>query len=417
MSRTTFFRQSGWMFCAAIVSGICMFGVHPFSQKIPDGEYGIYGTLLAVLGCMAIPSVGLKMVFVQQGAGAITEELRRQLRGTTRGVLAGTFLIWLLMAVLLLVFRDSIIARWKISNPSALWLILIVGLFALWSPVFGGLLQGKQDFFWLGWAGILDGAGRLSGVAIIVLLFHGYATGMVTGVVLGMTLSMSVYVWRTRNLWAGPRAPSDWRAWFARVVPLTFGFGAFQFMSIADPIFVQTYLAKTENTAHYIAAGTMARALVAFTGPVAAVMFPKVVQSVAKSEKTDLARLSFLTTAGLAVLGALGLSLVAPWALTLVFKDTYKAAVPLLSWFAWCITPLTLANVLLNDLLARSQFRVVPWLVAVVGAYGLALLRFHDSFLTVIKTLGVFNLVFFGVTIWFTRRSRVSHPVSPNAAK
>jgi O-antigen/teichoic acid export membrane protein len=410
MSRTTFFRQSGWLFFATIVSGMCMFGVHPFSQKtkLPDSEYGVYGTMLAVLGCMAIPSVGLKMVFVQSAAGAVTDELRCQVRGTTRGVLSGTFVLWLAMVALVFVFRDEIIARWKISNPAALWLILFVGLLALWSPVFAGLLQGKQNFFWLGWAGIADGMGRLGGVAVIVLLFRGYAAGMVTGVVLGMSLSLGIYVWHTRDLWIGPPATSDWKQWFARVLPLTFGFGAFQFMSIADPIFVQTFLAKTQNTAHYIAAGTMARALVAFTGPVAAVMFPKIVHSVARSEKTDLVRLSFFTTSVLALLGALGLSLVAPWALTLVFKDTYKAAVPLLAWFAWCITPLTLANVLLNDLLARSQFRVVPWVALTAAAYALALLRFHDSFLTVIRTLGVFNLVFLFVTIWFTWRRRVT---------
>ena len=89
----------------------------------------------------------------------------------------------------------------------------------------------------------------------------------------------------------------------------------------------------------------------------------------------------------------------------------YLAAVPLLPWFAWSMVPLTLANVLLNDLLARSRFQVVPWLAAVACGYGLALLRFHDSFLTVIKTLGVSNLVFLCVTVWFARRDRTIHPV------
>jgi threonine/homoserine/homoserine lactone efflux protein len=70
------------------------------------------------------------------------------------------------------------------------------------------------------------------------------------------------------------------------------------------------------------------------------------------------------------------------------------------------MVPLALANVLVNNLLAREQFRIVPWLVAVAAAYGFALTQFHDSFLTVIKTIGVFTLVFLGVAVWFTWRKQ-----------
>src|SRR5262245_627948 len=73
-SRSTFFRQSGWMVLATVVSGACMFGVHPFSKKIPESEYGIFGTMLAVLNCMAIPTLGLRMIFVQQTAAALSDE-------------------------------------------------------------------------------------------------------------------------------------------------------------------------------------------------------------------------------------------------------------------------------------------------------------------------------------------------------
>jgi len=135
-------------------------------------------------------------------------------------------------------------------------------------------------------------------------------------------------------------------------------------------------------------------------------MYPKIVRSVASAEKTDVMALTLVTTAVLGAAGAVGLSIVAPWLLTLVYKKTYLAALPLLPWFAWSMVPLALANVLVNNLLAREQFSVVPWLVAVAAAYGLALTQFHDSFLTVIKTLGAFNVVFLGVAVWFTFRGR-----------
>jgi O-antigen/teichoic acid export membrane protein len=332
----------------------------------------------------------------------LTDSQRRQLAGTARSVLLGTFFIWVLMTAVVFVMRHQIVARWQISNPTALWITVAVALVAIWSPVFGGILQGQQNFLWMGWASMLNGLGRLAAVAVIVLVFHGYATGMAGGILIGTLLTLMVFVVQTRRIWLGPGEAFEWKPWFAQVVPLTFGFGAFSFMFSADPLFVQAYFDK-DQTGFYIAAGTLSRALVAFTGPVVVVMFPKIVRSAANSEKTDVMGLTLLTTAALASLGAIGLSLVAPWLLTLIYKDSFQAAVPLLPWFAWGMVPLALANVLLNDLLARNQFRVVPWVVGLVILYGLALTRFHDSFLTVIKTLGLFNLAFLGVTLWFNR--------------
>jgi len=34
--------------------------------------------------------------------------------------------------------------------------------------------------------------------------------------------------------------------------------------------------------------------------------------------------------------------------------------------------------------------------------YGVALTQFHDSLITVLKTLGVFNLLLLGACMWFT---------------
>ena len=41
-------------------------------------------------------------------------------------------------------------------------------------------------------------------------------------------------------------------------------------------------------------------------------------------------------------------------------------------WFAWCLVPLSLANVLINNVLARERYAAVPWLVAVAIGYGIA---------------------------------------------
>jgi hypothetical protein len=67
--------------------------------------------------------------------------------------------------------------------------------------------------------------------------------------------------------------------------------------------------------------------------------------------------------------------------------------------------PLSLAYALVNNLMARSQFRIVPVLLLLAAAYGIALTQFHSSLIMVLKTLGVFNLLLLGVCSWFTLQS------------
>ena len=405
MSRTTFFRQSGWMMVATVISGVCMFAVHFFAKLMPnESEYGIFGTMVSVLYAISIPALGLQMVFAQQTSAVITEEDKRRLSGTIRGVLLGTFVIWLGMVLVAVVFRDAVVEAWKLSNVAALWLTLFVGLAAVWQPMLGGLLQGQQNFFWFGWASILNGAGRLAGVAVVVLIFKGGAAGMVVGILLGTGLSMLVYLVHSYPLWKIKPLKVEWMPWLKKVIPLTLGNGAFLFMFTADPMFVRTYF--EEGTGHYNAAGTLGRALVTFTVPVVWVMFPKIVRSVVRSEKTDVLWLTLLITGGLGSIGALGLCFLSPFVIPIVYNDSYLVAVPLLRWFSWSMVPLVIANGLMNNLYARDKFGVVPWLVVVAGLYGYALTQFHDSMLQMIQVLGCFSALFLLVITIFSWKER-----------
>src|SRR5260370_13871899 len=127
--------------------------------------------------------------------------------------------------------------------------------------------------------------------------------------------------------------------------------------------------------------GTLARGIVVFTGPLAAVMFPKLVHSAARAEKRELnlMGLSLLGTAVLSCLAAIGLTVTAPLIIKFASKPEYVSIVPLIPLFSWSMVPLALALVLLNNLMAHSRFKVVPAAVAVAIGYWIALQYFHDS--------------------------------------
>ena len=91
------------------------------------------------------------------------------------------------LALLAFIYRQDILSIFKISNPAALWVTLLIGLGQLWMPVLMGIMQGRQNFLWLGWAQIFNGAGRFVAVAIIVVLLSGKATGGICGALIGVT--------------------------------------------------------------------------------------------------------------------------------------------------------------------------------------------------------------------------------------
>jgi O-antigen/teichoic acid export membrane protein len=419
-----FFRQSGWMMIAGILTGVLMWAVHFLSKSkaVPAQEYGLFVALMAVAMC--VPAMPLQMVLAQQTARALATRRLRELSGLVRAVSGFTFVLWILAAIAILVFRDRILHQWSTSNSAALYIMLPVLLLSVWGPLFSGLLQGQQNFFWLGWASILQACVRLSVAVVAVLGFGANAAGIMTGVVLGMAAAQAVLFWQSRSIWlrlpgdgstgerpdasgvsgpgGGPSELLDWRGLLRQAFPLMLGFGAYQFMFTADTMFAKAYF-NGEQMGYYGSAGTLSRAVMWLVGPLAAVMFPKIVHSAARSEKSNLVGLVLLGTGVLAVLGALGLSIVGRWVVPLVFTGAYlPVATSVLPWYAGAMVPLALANVLLNNLLARARYRAVPGLCLVAVAYGIALTRFHESFVMVLQVFGVFNLLLLAVCGWYT---------------
>jgi O-antigen/teichoic acid export membrane protein len=397
-----FFRQSGWLMIASIGSGLLFYLVHLLSKRITVAEYGAFGVMLAMAMC--VPNMPLQMVFAQQTAQALAKGRERALGAMIRLASLGVLLFALLLAAALAIWHDPLLAAWKLPSVAGLWFALVVVVLTFWLPMFMGVLQGQQNFLWLGWVNILNAVGRLSIAAGLVLFFAGASTEMIAGVAVGLAMAVGVGIWQTRELWRLPGESFQIRELLGQIMPLMLGFGAVQFLFSADTLFVKAYFTGDES-GFYVSAGTLSRALLWLVLPLATVMFPKLVQSAARSEKSNLLGLVMLGTAVLAAGGAVGLTILGPWVVKLAFKDSYvQVAAAVLPWYAWAMVPLSLANALVNSLLARGQFRIVPALIVLAVAYGVALTQFHGSLKTVLQTLGVFNVLLLLVCLWFTWR-------------
>ncbi|HTL59419.1 MAG TPA: lipid II flippase MurJ [Candidatus Limnocylindrales bacterium] len=400
--RASFFRQSGWLMIANIGGGVLMWAVHLLNKAIPASEYGNFGFFLAIV--MLLPAIPLQMILTQQTAKALAIGRQGELAGVVRAFAGGAFLLWACGAVIVLLFQQHIVEHWHMSNPAGLWITLPVVLVSLWLPMIWGVLQGQQNFLWLGWSMLANAVGRFSVAAVAVLLLHAYAAGMMTGVLIGVIASALIGVWQTRGVWFGQGEPFDARGLLRQAVPLLLAFLGFQILFTVDTIFVKSYF--PENVAgFYVSAGTLSRALMWLVLPLASVMFPRLVHSAARSEKSNLMGVVLMGTGLLAVTGALGLWLVGPWVVRLIYKPEFvQVASSILPWYAFAMVPLSLANVLLNNLLARpdSKWGLALSVFLLSVAYMIGLTEFHTSLVTVLKTVGAFNLLLLGLCGWFS---------------
>jgi hypothetical protein len=154
-----------------------------------------------------------------------------------------------------------------------------------------------------------------------------------------------------------------------------------------------------------------------FIAPITAVMFPTIVRNLALSKKSDALVLTLAVTGGFACLAATGCVLFPKLPVAILFPQKMAAAA-LVPWYAWSMVPLTLANVLIQNLLARARFAATPWLILVPVVYVLTLMALapwfgamagdFTAFKAIIQTMGFFNLLLFGVAAWFTWGKRVN---------
>jgi O-antigen/teichoic acid export membrane protein len=437
--RSSFFRQSGWMVIATFIGGIFMAFVQTASARMPD--YTTFNALLRLLIVFGgVPSAALQTIFTQQAAAAVTPERERGLTASTQALLKVTGGFWFIIALWAWLFTGQVCRLLQITDPMALRIMSLAILCTLWSPIFKGLLQGQHRFGPLGGLQMFEGAGRLMMIVTIVVVLKGHATGGLFAVFSAQLAVAVVGGWLTRGVWAKTKVVKfNWQEWLKRGVPLTFGMGSVMFISSIDFLFVNSLffardptvgvtgvsgpalLQLHRDTGHpdlvtlYSGAMLTGYAIIQFIAPITSVMFPRIVRSVARAEKTDALALAVIITAAFGCLAAIGCTILPrlPLQILYITRPAMVQAAPLVRWFGWALMPLTVANVLIQNLLARERFEATPWLMVVPIVYGLSLMALapvfvampvFDAFAHVVQIIGCSSLLLFAVAAWFTWR-------------
>jgi O-antigen/teichoic acid export membrane protein len=423
----SFFRQSSWMMLCNTLAGVLMFGVHILapSMLVQAGEYGLFIALLGVLNVMMSFTPGIQTVFTYEAVAAGDGEARQNLVRYAMGVIKVTTWFWVMLVVLIMLWRKQVMSFYKMEEPWALGITLVAGLLQLWLPVAMGMLQGFQRFSWLGWALLTNGGGRLLAAVTFVALLGGAASSAMLGALTGVAFACFVSLIPLRFLLEtrGGR-PVQWMPWIRRMLPLALAPVVFQLMMSADLVFFRSIL-NLEESDFYGIAGTLGRGLVMLLGPLAGVMFPKLIQSNRDGKANVLlwnTLLGTLVIGGLVCLFFVGLAWGWPnvvnalkessgngaaggfIARVLAKEQGLGFAMDLLPWFAAGMLCLCFSNVLLSNLLAYQQYRVLAIPFIIVLGYVICLATLPQNGKHLVQLIFLFNLllmvVLMGLVFW-----------------
>jgi O-antigen/teichoic acid export membrane protein len=414
-SKSAFFRQSSWLVISTFAGGLLMAMVHTVARKMGSQEYSTFVSLLRLMIIMGVPAAALQTIFARQAAAVTNDRQEEQLRATTRAILTWTFLVGIVCGGAVLAAIRPLSRLLTISNPAALYFTVLLAPIGLWIPIGKGLLQGKHLFGGLGWLQFIDGAVRFSVMLLMVVFLGGKAASGIFAALAGQLMTVALAAILTRPLWqTRPAVAFQWKAWLGHALPLTLGLGTVLVMSSIDMLFVQGLFSDKTQTALYGGAMLTGFAIIQFIAPVALVMFARVAKSVARAESSDSLGMTLAATILFGCVAAAGCTLLPKLPLRLMYfsnREMWDAA-PLVPWFAWCLLPLTVANVLVQNILARGRFQAVPWLMVVPALYAACLcceapvllaMKPFDAFIRVIQTLGGFSLLLCALAALFSR--------------
>lgn len=414
--RLKFFQASFLMLCASVGGGVFTTltnaAIWRFCQKGSPDDYTTLTALREALTQFMIPIMGIQTAFAQLAAKHDTETNPSPVSGALRGQVRGIALYWFAIAGLMLMFQSDILTSFKISDRTQLWVAWCYGWLLLLSPGFFGVIQGRQNFTGFAIAKISGDVGMLIGVVVVMGLLLPTATGAMGGLGAGTLLGFLVIAYLTRRDWQA--TPQPFRLWgfLKHFIPLTLGVGVITYMFTADILVVSQYF--KDNSAHYTAARTLGKAVIFLVAPVSLAMFPSIARSAARSESTPVLMQALGITAAVGSCAALMCTLFPEQLLGILFPNaTAMGAAPLVPLFAWSLLPLAVASLLINNLLARERYGVVPWMLLVPVSYFLTLHYWHPSLRSVVQSLGIHSvavLLLLLVFTWKENRRVVGQP-------
>jgi O-antigen/teichoic acid export membrane protein len=381
-------KSTSLLFVAVMVTGVFNYSFQVvMGRMLLPKEYGLMNALLALFVIMVVPVTPLFTVITHKTAEykalgdlAAIHDLHRKM--SRRVILAGLCGL-VLFLVLSPYLRDYL-------HMSSLAPIVIIGMSlvaALAYPVNLAVLQGVQDYKWLGIYSALGGPAKF--LFTVLFVWAGFG---VSGVMAGMVASGLL-------LWAMSYFPTDKHLIHAKggygvakhisftdAIPVFLAVFAFTLLTQADMVLVNRYFSAQDTAGIYASAGVLGKAVMYIPGAIVLALFPMVSEQYALNRGSrHLLIKALIMTMAISGSGAVFFYLFPVSIIGVVYGD-----------YGLAMLPMALLMVLMNYLIAREKnsFSYIMIVGALLEIF--AIILFHDSLMQIVfimLTVGTLLLV------------------------
>jgi len=371
-------RQNLILFFGGLVAGIGGFVYHAIAGRILGPEiYGQVAFLIALYAVGTAPALILVVVLARytatlaaRGEAGISSLLARTIRLVA---------IPCLVAVLLTTLFARTVANFERLGSTIPILILGFSIALIWQVAIPrGILQGLQRFTALSLNLSLELVVRT--VAVFALLVANYAvSGAMAAVLLGLVFAFGLGLYTLRDHFRDSATRVHLRVMAGYSILAAAGIIGVQILYNQDVILAEHYLPSNDGGI-YGGLNKIGTILYFLTLSVSQVLFPRVVEAVAKEEHPG--RILLSSAGLLALLGAAALlvfGVVPSLVVGILFGPSFRDAVPYVFPVGVIGLALSLDNLLVQFFMAVHDRVFLPILGAGVVAEGALIVLFHNG--------------------------------------
>jgi O-antigen/teichoic acid export membrane protein len=376
LSENRLVRQNAILFSGGLVAGIGGFVYHAIAGRIlGPAVYGQVAFLIALYAVGTAPALILVVVLARY-----TATLAARGDAGVRSLLTRTvrlIAIPCLLAVLLTTLMARPVAQFEHLSSTIPILILGFSIALIWQVAIPrGILQGLQRFTALSLNLSLELILRT--VFVYVLLMAGYAvSGAMAAVFIGLTFAFFLGLYTLRDHFRGTGSRVRLRVMAGFSVTAAAGIVGVQILYNQDVILAEHYLSSHDGGI-YGGLNKIGTILFFLTLSVSQVLFPRVVEAVAKEQHPGRILLSSAGILSALGAGALLVFAVAPGLVVLIlFGPSFRDATPYVFPVGVIGLALSLDNLLVQFFMAVHDRVFVPILFAGVVAEGVLIYLFH----------------------------------------
>lgn len=411
MEKRSFEFNSIVLFVLMMLANVCNYLFQIIiARLLSDVEkYGVINTLVSIQAICNIPTTLMVMVTAKYAAQHTGDASEKELRGVLRLLRKYAGIIGIVMILSGIFLTPYVAQGFRLEENKYVFLIILVSAVLVFSSVYVGCLQGRQDFFKYGMQNLINVSAKLF-ISIIFVLIGLEIMGVLGALMIGAIL---VYIYSyvyTRKYFQTKDSISD-TGIKIEIRQYIVGIFCFQtcinLLTNGDMLLVK-YFFDASEAGVYSSAMVVGKITTYVSGAVVGTLFPMAALEYSQGNDTrGLLKKALLYGGGVAILCAFSMLIAGRLIISILFGDVFGEAVSYLPAICLYVVPLTFLTIIANFLVAIGRTKLVS-ISLVLGCVSSILISicFHNNITQMMCGVGTILLVvfIFDLIMYYSKR-------------